>query len=263
VHPIERLRHVARSRGEPADSLARDVAASLAGFAGDEASLVTACRRLTDRHSTSAPVWWVCARTLLAADAADEAWRCLDDLVADRTVEELRFALPESARVAVVGWPDRLSDALASRGDLEVRVIDVEGDGSGFAHYLARAEVPVCDVSVTELAGAVASSDLLVIDASMIGDDAVVAPAGSWSAAAVAHAAGVPVWAVGGVGRALPPRLWARAVGTLRSEANSDWAVGVDLVPLDLVDEIAGPTGPQPKAEAMAQMTVPDVADLR
>ena len=93
MHPIERLRFVARATGAPPDDVVREAAASLAGFAGDPASLVTACRRLIDRHAANGPIWWLCARTLVAADPADEAWRCLDAYVADPTVTELAHAL--------------------------------------------------------------------------------------------------------------------------------------------------------------------------
>ncbi|MCA9233988.1 MAG: hypothetical protein KDA44_00855, partial [Planctomycetales bacterium] len=128
MHPIERLRFVARATSAPDEDVVSEAAASLASFASDPTSLVTACRRLIDRHPANGPVWWVCARTLLAADPADEAWRCHAELDADPTLDELAHALPDGGRVAVVGWPERLGAPLSRRGDLEVRVVDVDGD---------------------------------------------------------------------------------------------------------------------------------------
>jgi hypothetical protein len=161
VHPIERLRYVARATGAPPDEVVREAAASLANFADDPVSLVTACRRLIDRHPANGPIWWLCARTLLAADPADEVWRCHSDFCADPTIDELSHLLPANGRVAVVGWPDRLGAALSRRGDIEVRVLDVDGDGPGFVRMLERLDVEAVDIPVSGLAPGVASADLV------------------------------------------------------------------------------------------------------
>ncbi|HEX2576859.1 MAG TPA: hypothetical protein VHK88_10970 [Aquihabitans sp.] len=263
MHPIERLRYVARATGAPADDVVREAAASLAGFAGDPASLVTACRRLIDRHAANGPVWWVCARTLVAADAADEAWRCLDDLVADPTIDELSHALPDGGRLVVVGWPERLGPALARRGDVEVRVVDVEGDGPGFVRFLERSDVGAVDVAVTGLAGAAATADLVLVDTSAVGPEVALAAPGSWAAAAVARAAGVPVWTVAGAGRLVPRSLWPSLQGRIQGAATAPWGLEHDLLPLDLVDRLAGPAGPEPVAEGLRRIDTPDVAELR
>jgi hypothetical protein len=263
VHPIERLRFVARASGAPPDEVVREAAASLAGFADDPVSLVTACRRLVDRHPATGAVWWLCARTLLAADPADEPWRCHSELHADPTLHELAHALPDGASVAVVGWPDRLADALAQRGDLEVRVLDVDGDGPGFVRALERLDVEAVDVPAGGLAAAVATAELVVLDPSAIGPTEAVAPAGSWAAAAVARAASVPVWAVGGRGRAIPLGLWPALEGRLAGAATPPWQRGVDLVPLDLVDAVAGPEGVVPVARYLQAVDTPDAPELR
>jgi hypothetical protein len=263
VHPIERLRFVARATGAPPDEVVREAAASLAGFAQDPVSLVTACRRLIDRHPANGPIWWLCARTLLSGDPADEPWRCHAALHADPTLHELAHGLPDGARVAVVGWPDRLLEPLAQRGDLEVRVVDVDGDGGGFVRALERADVEAVDVPVGGLAAAVAGADLLVLDPSAIGPTEAVAPSGSWAAAAVASAAGVPVWAVGGLGRGVPMGLWPGLESRLSGAATPPWARGVDLVPLSLVDAIAGPSGPVGVAAFLQAVDTPDAPELR
>jgi hypothetical protein len=263
VHPIERLRFVARDTGAPSDEVVRAAASSLAGFASDPASLLTACRRLIDRHAANGAVWWVCARTLSAPDPGDEAWRCLDDLVDDRTPDELAHAVPEGARVVVVGWPERLAAPLARRGDVEVRVVDVEGDGPGFVRLLERADVAAVDVPVTGLAAAAATAGLVVVDALAVGPEALVAAPGSWAAAAVARSAGVPVWAVAGAGRIVPAGLWPALTGRLAGGATAPWAIGHDLVPLDLIDRLVGPKGPEPVADGLRRGTTPDVAELR
>src|SRR3954468_12753456 len=75
VHPIERLRYVARSSGAAQEVLVRETAAALAALGFDPPGLVTACRRILDRHPLSGPLWWLSARVLTAHDPMDEAWR--------------------------------------------------------------------------------------------------------------------------------------------------------------------------------------------
>ena len=68
MHPIERLRYVARSSGADQALLVRETAGALAGLGFDPPGLVTACRRILDRHLASGPLWWLCARVLTAND---------------------------------------------------------------------------------------------------------------------------------------------------------------------------------------------------
>ena len=263
MHPIERLRFVARSTGAPPDDVVQEAAASLASFADDPVSLVTACRRLIDRHPANGPVWWLCARTLMATDPGDEAWRCHHELGEDPTVDELANALPDGASVAVAGWPDRLAGAFARRGDVAVRVVDVDGDGPGFVRALERLDVEALDVAVSGLAPAVAASDLVVVDASAIGPrHALVAP-GGWAVAAVARTSEHPVWLVGGRGRAVPAGLWPSLQARLGGPARAPWEQGLDALPLELVDQVVGPSGLQTVAEALATVDTPDAAELR
>ncbi len=254
---------MARATGAPADDVFREAASALAGFADDPGSLVTACRRLIDRHAANGPIWWLCARTLSAADPGDEAWRCLDDLVVDPTLTELSHAFPEGARVTVIGWPDRLGAALARRGDLEIRVVDVQGDGPGFVRWLERADVSAVDVAVTGLAGAVSTSELLILDTSAAGPEVALTGPGGWPAAAVARAAEVPVWVVGGAGRLLPGHLWPSLTRRLGGAATAPWGYDHDLLPLELVDAIVGPKGPESVADGLRRTDTPDAAELR
>jgi hypothetical protein len=263
VHPIERLRYVARATGAPPDDVVQEAATSLAAFADDPVSLVTACRRLIDRHPANGPIWWLCARTLVAADPADEPWRCHSELHADPTLDELTHALPDGAAVAVVGWPDRLAAAFARRGDVQVRVVDVDGDGPGFVRALERLDVEAVDVPVSGLAPAVAASDLVLLDTTAIGPrDALVAP-GGWAAASVARTSEVGVWAVGGTGRVVPAGLWPALQSRLGGAARAPWERDIDPLPLELVDRIVGPSGPQIVADALATVDTPDAAELR
>ncbi|MBA3289003.1 MAG: hypothetical protein H0U21_13480, partial [Acidimicrobiia bacterium] len=69
MHPIERLRFVARAQGADAESLVRETAGALRGLGLDPAGLVVACRRIVERHPSCGVLWWLCARMLTSGDA--------------------------------------------------------------------------------------------------------------------------------------------------------------------------------------------------
>jgi hypothetical protein len=240
MHPIERLRHVARAEGAGASLLVREAAGALAGFGSDPPGMVTACRRLVGRHPAVGPMWWLAARVLAAGEPVAAAWRSADDLDSDATAHSLAADLPDDATVVVIGWPELCADALRRRADLEVLAVDCAGEGAGLARRLRGAGVDALDVPDAGLGAAVAESDLVLLEANALGPDACVAAAGSRAAASVARLAGTPVWVVAGVGRALPPALWDALVERLRADQSEPWDRIDELVPLDLVDEVVG-----------------------
>jgi len=264
MHPIERLRYVARSSGAPMSILVRETAGALGGLGFDPAGLVTACRRVLDRHPTAGPLWWLAARVLTTVgDPDEEGWRCADEMEDDPTVEELVHALPTDATVCVLGWPELAGEALARRGDAEVLAVDALDEGSGLVRRLRYEGVDAVDVPVTGLAAAVVCADLVLLEASATGPDALVAVAGSRAAAAVARHAGVPVWAVVGLGRRLPEPLFAALLGRVAAEQRGEPWEGVDeVVPADLVDRVTGPVGPIESALALANPDCPVAAEL-
>ena len=93
MHPIERLRYVARASGADQAVLVAETAQALAAFRDDPSGLVAACRRIVDRHPTSAPLWWLCARVLPSPDGQREAWQAVEEIEGDATAGELAFAL--------------------------------------------------------------------------------------------------------------------------------------------------------------------------
>lgn len=121
MHPIERLRAVARARDVDQRMLAREAAAVLGALAGDPLGLLTSCRRLLDRHPGAGALWWVCARLLDATEPRAEARAVARDLGDDDAVlRPLSLDLPERSTVVVV--PDaaggsELVDRLAVQRD--------------------------------------------------------------------------------------------------------------------------------------------------
>src|SRR5205807_10555596 len=95
MHPIERLRMVARAAGDGTALVAQEAAGALVAFGDDPAGLVTACRRLVDRQPTSGPIWWLAERVLTAADPAQAAWQAVERRPDDTTAEQLQAARPD------------------------------------------------------------------------------------------------------------------------------------------------------------------------
>lgn len=250
MHPIERLRSVARAQGAGPSILVGEAAAALAGFGDEPAGLVTACRRLVDRHPAVGAMWALAARVLNAADPVDEAWRVADEVDADPTPMLLAAALPEEAAVLVLGWPEQAAQAFYRRGDVQVLLVDSAGEGRGLSQRLGRAGVVCADVPDAGLAAAVGECDLVVLEAFAFGPTGFLAAAGSQAAALVAHALEVPVWVVAGEGRALPEPLWKALSDRIRRSTDEPWYRPHEIVPLPSCDEVFGPNGRQGPAEA-------------
>lgn len=242
--------------------LVRETAHALAAFHDDPAGLVAACRRIVDRHPTSGPLWWLCARVLTAPDGQREAWQAVDDIQGDRTPEELAFALPEEATVSVIGWPELAGEALPRRGDVDVLAVDSLGEGSGLVRRLLQGGVDAVDVPTSGLGAAVAASDVLLLEAVALGPGGFVAVSGSLAAATVAQHADVPVWLVAGVGRLLPLRMWEALAGRQRAHAADPWDLDEEIVPLSLVARVCGPAGLEAPEAALRRTDCPVAPEL-
>lgn len=261
MHPIERLRYVARASGVPGGVLARETAGALAGFTSEPAGLLTACRQILARQPGSGPLVWLTARVITSPDPRRETWDAVEAIENDTTPTELEYALPDGATVAVLGWPDLTAGALRRRADLEVFVVDAMGEGSRLVTQLVERDVEAIDVPLSGLGVAVADAELLVLEASAVGPTSALAIAGSRAAAAVAKSAGVPVWLVAGTGTVLPQRMWD---GLWRPFAEGDdpWEYDLVEVPLDLIDQVVGPKGLVSVASALQSGTCPSAPEL-
>ena len=260
MHPIERLRMVARAEGAGPSLLATEAASALAELGDDAAGLVTACRRLIARHPTFAPVWWLAARVLAAADPAAEAWQAADELDDDPTPEMLAAAIPEDARVCVVGWPEQVALALRRRGDVRTVVVDGGGEGAALVSGLSNRGFEAVLAPDAGIAAAVNASDLVVLETSAMGPVGAFAAAGSYAAAAVARHTGLPVWLVAGTGRLLPGPLWDELCR--RAAGPTPWDAESGVLPLDLVGLVVGPEGLEPVADAVSRPSCPVVPEL-
>ncbi len=260
VHPVERLRHVARATGYPQEVIVAEAARGLLSCADDPQGLVTACRRMVQRQPGSAPLVWLCARALCAGDPRSELRAAIAEFEGDRTAVELAHAVPDDASIVVLGWPDTIGLALPRRGDVEVLVVDVHREGGGLVTDLRDRDVEAVDVPPSGLGAAVAGADLVLLEATALAPSGFLGIAGSLAAAAVAKHCDVPVWVVAGVGRLLPERMW----GPVRERAvpGDAWEADDEVVPLDLVDRIVGPTGPLAVVDALRRIDCPVAPEL-
>jgi hypothetical protein len=266
MHPIERLRWVARSPEGEVSLVAAEAADALAGFADDPAGLVIASRRLIERRPAAAPLWWLASRVLCSLDPAFEAMDAAADLERDRTPVALAGDLP-GGTVAIVGWPDQAAAALRMRGRMgggeagADRVLVVPSgrpggrgvsprhgrreppeDGWGCTDWLQSHGVDARLLRAGEVAAAGRRCVLALLEATAVGPDSFVAAAGSAALAAAAREAHRPVWLVAGVGRVLPGPLYEALLRRIGDDP------ALEVVPLDAVDDVAGPAGPAPRA---------------
>jgi hypothetical protein len=261
MHPIERLRYVARSGGADHGALAEETARALAAFSDDPSGLVTACRRIVDRHPASGPMWWLTSRVLATNDPRAEAIRCVSTLKDDPTAAALAYELPDDVTVCAIGWPEQVGDALIRRGDIRSLVVDSLGEGAGLVRRLELSESDTDEVPPSNLAGAVRWSNIVLLEASAVGPDGFVAVAGSQAAAAVASGLDTEVWLVAGEGRLLPERLWNELLDR-QDQAGEPWELDDDVVPLALVDTVVGPRGREPVEAMLRRTDAPVVPEL-
>ncbi|MCB1004804.1 MAG: hypothetical protein KDB35_11540 [Acidimicrobiales bacterium] len=183
------------------------------------------------------------------------AARRLEGHVDDGDVHDVRKRIKKTRSLL------RLARAGLGDDRVEALVVDVLGEGSGLVRRLLAADVEAVDVATQGLGAAAAAADVVVLEASAVGPDAFVGVAGSRAAAAVARHDGRPVWLVAGVGRLVPQRVWD-ALSGLVDAAAEPWEADDELVPLALVDQVVGPTGPQPVADALRRTDCPVAAEL-
>ena len=252
MHPIERLRYVARAQGADAESLVRETAGALRGLDIDPSGLVVACRRIVERHPTCGPLWWLGARLLTSADPMAAARAAVAEIEADCTARRARRReLPDGATVATVGWPAIAGQAIGRRGDLRVLAVDAGHQGSSFVQRLERGDV---ECELVPMEAAAARRGRRGPGARGGGRPRCVAargPVGSAVVAAVAGIAGTPVWVVAGCGRRLPSPM-IEVIAARLARDDDYWTRDAETLPLALVSHVVGPAGRLPVSEPAA-----------
>jgi hypothetical protein len=122
-----------------------------------------------------------------------------------------------------------------------VVVVPSRREGWGCADWLQSQGVDARLVREGDVAAATRRCVLAVLEATAVGPDSFLAPVGSAELAAAARESHRPVWLVAGVGRVLPGPLYEALLRRVGDDA------GWEVVPLDAVDDVAGPGGPVPR----------------
>jgi hypothetical protein len=259
MHPIERLRWIARAHGEAPTTLATEAAWTISELALDEPpALVTACRRLLESHVTVGPLWWVAANVLVAPDPDEAARRAVGELSSDPTAELLAEALGQrlvgDAALVVACPADTVREALGYLPAAVVRVVgyspELRSEVRGFARLVEEASGWEFD----EAPEAVNGAALVLVEALAAGPRGILIAAEAMPLVRAASAGSIPVWAVAGVGRVLNDQL----LGEMLRRAGDT----VELIEPDALDGLAGPAGLENPGEALGRPCCPSAPEL-
>ncbi|MGA3354614.1 MAG: hypothetical protein ABSD85_15740 [Acidimicrobiales bacterium] len=259
MHPIERLRWIARARDEATATLAAEAAWTISELAvEDPAAVVTACRRLVESHVTAGPMWWVAATLLVAPDPGQAAQRAVDDLLSDPTADLLAEVLSEhlgTGAVVVVACPaETVLEALSQARSAAVRVV---GSLPARRAELRRFEAVVPAASgwdLDEAVDAVQGAGLVLVEALAAGPAGVLLATGTEGLVNAARAASVPLWAVVGAGRVLHAQLLEEMLRRADGE--------VELIGPGSIEVVIGPSGPGTPAEGLGRQPCPPAPEL-
>ena len=253
MHPIEHLRYVARAHGANPASLVEETAHALGSLRFDPSGIVVACRRIVQRHPFTGALWWLCANVTTSSEPFDAVWKLADEIRSDRTGSELAAALPDDAVVATIGAPSVIGDGLIRRGDIRVLALDSGHTATSFVRRLERHDVDYEPVDAGAAGAVSRDADIVLIEALAVDSDRVIAPIGSSTIAAAAHAWGTPVWLVAGTGRRLPPLMIDAMVANVAALTDPDeegsidpWELDVEVIPTSMITDVVGPHGRVP-----------------
>lgn len=226
MHPIERLRYVARAGWAGPGALGAEAAYALAELAEHEpAAVLPACRRLLERNPSCGPLWWVAARLCTAGDLVAEAERCAEELDDDPTEELLDAALPDDARVVRHG-------GIAEATSADVVLLDTDAVG------------PTGMVLDPDDCGLLEAARACEVDIWLVAGAGRVLPPRLWDAL---------------LARLDVPRTAGRRVHRFHDDLEPRRATVAELRG---VVKVAGPSGVRSLAEALAQPGCPEPPEL-
>ena len=259
MHPIERLRWIARDRDEAPTALAVEAAWAISELALEEPpAVVTACRRLVESHVTFGPLWWVAATVLVASHPDQAARRAVGELFSDPTAELLAAGLAErlpGAEPLVVACPaETVFEACSHREPAILRVVAPSQALRAELRRFGAVASKTSGWNYDEAGEAVQGAAVVLVEALAAGSHGVLVTAAAGSLAAAGAGACVPVWGVAGVGRVLHDQLFGEVV----RRAGDD----VELMEPGAFDLVAGPSGLESPAMALRRGQCPPAPEL-
>lgn len=107
MNPLERLRYIARIEGEDPVDLALEATYVIAELASDRSLLVSALRRLLDRHPSYGILWMLAARISGSVFPEEEAWNIVGELSMPRSdhavADSMTLQVGRKGRLVVAG----------------------------------------------------------------------------------------------------------------------------------------------------------------
>jgi hypothetical protein len=212
VHPIERLRWIARADGESAATIASEAAWTLGELGAEEpAAVLTASRRLVERHRSSGPLWWVCAHMVASDDPLETAHRIsaelYSDAVPDRVADALRIEFTSSDVLCSTSPSETFQQALSRRGTYIVRLIGGYRSLRRDMRSLGSVVAEATGYEVEEASEALEGANVLLVEPCFAGGAGLFVEPEVASVVELASRLEVPVWALLGAGRVLSSQL--------------------------------------------------------
>lgn len=244
MHPIERLRYVARATHVPGDVLARETAMALADFVGDDAGMLIACRRILDRQPTSGPLVWLAAHALGAPNQRKALWDAVEALEDDSTQAALAYSLPDDVVVAALGWSDTLSVLARKRGDIEFVIVDSDGSAEYQIERFVDETQSVTTIDAEAVGPGLADATHLLVEFDALGAETGLASIGSFPAAAVARQLELTIWGVAPIGVALGERMYSGLVRRWHERSPEPGHLRpIEELPTSLLDQVVTTAG--------------------
>lgn len=213
-------------------------------------------------HAIERLRWVAGARWAPAGELAAEAAWALADLAEEEpaaVVPACRRLLDRHPGCGPLWWVAALVMTAADPSDEAASCAErLLGDPTEdrLAEALPAGRRAVRRGSLSDVAGA----ELVLVSVDAIGAGGVAVDDGAAGLLAAAVELGVPAWAVAGVGRVLPPRLWDELAA--RVDDVGGRRGGQCLAPLDGIVRVAGPEGVLPLDRVLARPGCPEPPEL-
>lgn len=267
MHPIERLRWIARAQGESASTIASEAAWTLGELGMTEpAAVLTASRRLVERHPECGPLWWACAQLIAAEDPYEAAGKVSQALVGDAAAVSLARALRRevaSSDVVVACVPsDLLRSACNQRRLGGIRLVASYGELRSEIRSFTQGADDVTGYEIEDGEEAFGGASVLCVEPLLASSRGLVVQTGVADVIRMAIDQKVPVWALLAAGRVLPPSI-ARAAVDLAEAAPPSYGLDLEVVEPAAFAVAVDEEGDSPEVDgALGRVTCPTTPEL-